>query len=100
MNITSVITKTYGTGSIKATADVTLEGLFTIRDVLLLEGKNGVFVRMPCHKWADETGQFRYSELIRPASQELREEILSSVLGQYQERIEEPAIREVPLSMS
>lgn len=71
------------TGSLRASADVQLtysngKKILTIRDVKIIEGKNGLFVSMPSLKRGD-----RYIYTCVIDEPELLQEIQKQLLGQY-----------------
>ena len=63
-----------GEGPTVATASVTLNNCFAIRDVRIMESKNGLFVSMPSRKVQGE-----YLVVIVPTTKELKTEVVRTV---------------------
>ncbi|MFW5981652.1 MAG: septation regulator SpoVG [Halanaerobiaceae bacterium] len=84
MNITEVrIFLTSQTGPTKAFASITFEDSFVIKDLRVVEGKNGLFISMPSRK--DKNGEFR--DICHPINTEMRNQISEAILSRYNEEI-------------
>ncbi|HAU31302.1 MAG: Putative septation protein SpoVG [Desulfotomaculum sp. 46_296] len=68
-------------GRMKAIVSVTLDDMFVIHDVKVVEGNRGLFVAMPSRKTPD--GEFR--DIAHPISTMARELIQSAVLQAYED---------------
>lgn len=68
-----------------ATATVTLGGCFAIRGIRILDSERGAFVSMPQRKNA----QGEYKDICFPTTAEMRKELHSAVLGEYQRTMEQ-----------
>ena len=68
-----------------ATAPVTLGGCFAIRGLRILDSEKGAFVSMPQRK----TAQGEYKDICFPTTAEMRKELHSAVLGEYQRTMEQ-----------
>ena len=68
-----------------ATATVTLGGCFAIRGLRILDSEKGAFVSMPQRK----TAQGEYKDICFPTTAEMRKELHSAVLGEYQRTMEQ-----------
>ena len=68
-----------------ATATVTLGGCFAIRGLRILDSEKGAFVSMPQRKNA----QNEYKDVCFPTTAEMRKELNSAVLGEYQRTMEQ-----------
>lgn len=68
-----------------ATATVTLGGCFAIRGIRVLDSEKGAFVSMPQRKNA----QNEYKDVCFPTTAEMRKELNSAVLGEYQRTMEQ-----------
>ena len=66
---------------LKAVSNLVIEDCFVVKNVRVIEGKNGLFVSMPSHK--NTNG--KYSDICFPIISEVREQIEKEVLGAYQE---------------
>ncbi|MCL6477998.1 MAG: septation regulator SpoVG [Peptococcaceae bacterium] len=67
-------------GKMKAIVSVTLDDMFVIHDVKVVEGQNGLFVAMPSRKTPD--GEFR--DIAHPITSSAREVIQNAVLQAYE----------------
>ena len=67
-----------GEGPTVATASVTLNNCFAIRDVRIMESKNGLFVSMPSRKVNGE-----YMDLCFPCTAEFKKSFDKAVLDAY-----------------
>ena len=74
----------YPEGSVRAAASINLNGCFAIRGVKVMEGPKGLFVSMPSYKSGDE-----YKDICFPTTAEMRKELHSAVLGEYQRTMEQ-----------
>ena len=85
MDIDVRINKINTTGSVKATASVTLDDCFSIRGVKVMEGKNGLFINMPSYKGSDE----KYKDICFPTTAEFRQELSDAVVDAYKLAIDQ-----------
>ena len=88
-NITVKIHSVRSEGSTLANASVDLNGVFAIRGVKIMQGKNGPFVSMPSYKAGNE-----YRDVCFPCTKEFREQFQSAVLGAYQQQLGQIAQRQ------
>ena len=49
---------------IKAYASVILGGEYVVRDIAVMDSKNGLFARMPYRSWKDRNGDTQYSDVV------------------------------------
>ena len=73
-------------GSIRATASANLNGVFAIRNIKVMEGKNGLFVSMPSFKVGDD-----YKDIAFPVTKDFRKKFNAAVLDAYEQRLEQAA---------
>jgi len=66
-------------GNTKAFASVTIDGMFGIHGISVIEGKNGLFASMP--QTRDKTGGFR--DVAHPVTSEGRKALNEAVLSEY-----------------
>ena len=66
-------------GNVLASASVDLNGVFAIRGVRIMQGKNGPFISMPSYKVGNE-----YRDVCFPCTAEFREQFQNAVMGAYQ----------------
>ena len=69
-----------GDGPAVATASVTLNDCFAIRDVRIMEGKNGLFVSMPSRK---VNGAYR--DVCFPCTKDFKQQFGQKVLDAYEQ---------------
>jgi len=74
------VRKVLAAGRMKAIVSITLDDMFVIHDVKVVEGNNGLFVAMPSRKMPD--GEFR--DIAHPINSSARELIQSAVLQAYE----------------
>ena len=80
MNITDVrIRIMEKEGKMKAIAAITIDGVFVVHDIKVIEGDNGLFIAMPSVKRKD--GEFK--DIAHPINPETREKIQNAILEAY-----------------
>ena len=72
-----------GQNRLKAIASITIEGVFAVHELRIIEGNNGLFVAMPSRQSND--GVFR--DIAHPINSETREQIQKLILEKYQETV-------------
>ena len=86
MQITDVRVRRVETDSkMRAVVSITLDDVFVVHDIKVIEGDKGLFIAMPSKKAAD--GEFR--DIAHPIKAETREYIQKKILDAYQKSIEE-----------
>ena len=70
-------------GKLKAVSNLVIEGCFVVKNVRVIDGKNGLFVSMPSRQNADG----KYSDICFPIRSEVREQIEKEVLNAYHEAL-------------
>ncbi len=65
----------------KAIASITIDGVFVVHDIKILEGEKGMFIAMPSRKSSD--GEFR--DIAHPINTETREMLQEMILNKYNE---------------
>jgi stage V sporulation protein G len=82
MNITDVrVRKVAKEGKMKAVVSITIEDVFVVHDIKVIEGEKGLFIAMPSRKAAD--GEYR--DIAHPINSETRDYIQKIVLDRYEE---------------
>ena len=74
---------------IDATASITIDGAFVVRNLSLMNGSKGMFVNMPQQKGVDDKGNTKYYDIAFPLTTELRTAISEAVIRAYKERLNE-----------
>lgn len=75
---------------LKAYATITIDNVFLIRDLRIINGNAGMFVAMPSRKMKD--GSFK--DIAHPLNSETRELIEKKVLAEYERELANPTARE------
>ena len=89
MNVTDVrVRKIIPDGKMKAIVSITLDDMFVVHNVKVVEGRNGLFVAMPSIKTPD--GEYR--DIAHPINSEAREAIQNAVLDAYNAAVNSQAV--------
>lgn len=72
---------------IKAYASVILGGEYVIRDIAVMDSKNGLFARMPYRSYKDRNGNTQYSDVAFALNETSRNAVSDAVLGAYEQRL-------------
>ena len=80
MNITDVrIRIMEKEGKMKAIAAITIDGVFVVHDIKVIEGDNGLFIAMPSVKRKD--GEFK--DIAHPINRETRKMFEDAIIEAY-----------------
>ena len=86
MNITDVhVRKITQEGKMKAVVSITLDDVFVVHDIKVIEGEKGLFIAMPSRKTTD--GEYR--DIAHPINSETRDRIQNLILGKYDEVLQQ-----------
>jgi stage V sporulation protein G len=85
MKITEVKIFTVNEERLKAYISITIDGVFVVRDLKIIQGTTGLFVAMPSKKRKD--GQFR--DVAHPLNQETRNEIEDAIFEAYEKELKD-----------
>ena len=81
MNITDVrVRKVARNGKMKAVVSITIDDVFVVHDIKVIEGDKGLFIAMPSRKAAD--GEYR--DIAHPNNSGTRDMIQSIILAKYE----------------
>lgn len=86
LNITEVRIKKINKGDLLATASICIDNCFIIREIKLLDGKNGRYISMPKRKVKNRNFRQDFSY---PLDNETRLQILETISEQYDDTVEE-----------
>jgi stage V sporulation protein G len=75
---------------LKAYATITIDNVFLIRDLRIINGNAGLFVAMPSRKMKD--GSFK--DIAHPLNSETRQMIEKKVIPEYERELADPAKQE------
>ena len=64
---------------LKAFASFTIDGVFVVHDVRIVEGDNGLYIKMP----SKQSPNGEYKDIVHPINTATREQISSAVLAAY-----------------
>ena len=82
MQITDVrVRKVTKEGKMRAVVSITIDDVFVVHDIKVIEGEKGLFIAMPSRKESD--GEYR--DIAHPINSETRDKIQSLILEKYQE---------------
>lgn len=82
MQITDVrVRKVTKEGKMRAVVSITIDDVFVVHDIKVIEGEKGLFIAMPSRKTSD--GEYR--DIAHPINSETRDKIQSLILEKYQE---------------
>jgi len=70
---------------LKAFVNITLDDVFVVRGLKVIQGNQGLFVCMPSRKMPDGT----YKDIAHPISNEFRQELEAMILEMYQRKLAE-----------
>ena len=65
MKIKAKIDRMVNSGNVKAIASVSLDGMFVVKNLKIMDGRKGLFVSMPQETFPGKDGQKKYSKLYR-----------------------------------
>lgn len=81
MEITEVkVRKIIKHGRMKAVVSITIDGVFAVHDIKIIDGDNGTFVAMPSKK--EENGVFR--DVVHPIDDVTRNYITAMIIAEYE----------------
>lgn len=85
MEITEVrVRKVTEKGDMKAVVSVTIDGVFVVHDIKIINGENGLFIAMPSRKSASGT----YRDIAHPINSDTRKMLETVIIKKYQEELE------------
>ena len=76
---------------LKAYATITIDNVFLISDLRIINGNAGLFVAMPSRKMKDGT----FKDIAHPLNSEARQLIESKVLAEYERELANPTKRDL-----
>lgn len=86
MKITDVrVRKVAKEGKMKAVVSITLDDVFVVHDIKVIEGDKGLFIAMPSRK----SGDGEYKDIAHPINSETRDWIQKVILEAYEKALQE-----------
>ncbi len=84
MEITGVVVrKLTFENRMRAVVSITLDDMFAVHDIKVIEGANGLFVAMPSRK----TMEGDYKDIVHPINSEFREKVSTVIIEKYKEEL-------------
>ena len=91
MNITDVrVRKITAEGKMKAIVSITIDDVFVVHDIKVIDGEKGLFIAMPSKKATD--GEYR--DIAHPINSKTREDLQNLILSRYEQAVLEPDTEE------
>ena len=72
-------------GKMRAVVSITIDDVFVVHDIKVIEGEKGLFIAMPSKKAMD--GEYR--DIAHPINSGTRDRIQSTILEKYKQALEE-----------
>lgn len=88
MKIKAKIDRMVNSGNVKAIASVSLDGMFVVKNLKVMDGRKGLFVSMPQETFSRKDGQKKYSNLFFTLTNSAKLELQETVLQAYQQQID------------
>lgn len=86
LNITEIRIKKINKGDLLAAASICIDNCFIVKEIRLLDGKNGRYISMPKRRIKNKN--FR-QDFAYPINNETRMQLLESISEKYDDTIEE-----------
>lgn len=83
MKIQARIDRVVNKGNVKAIASVSLDGMFVVKGLKIMDGKKGMFVSMPQESYPDRDGNTKYSNTFFALTNSARMQLQETVLDTY-----------------
>mgnify|MGYP003101356095 FL=1 len=93
MKIKAKIDRMVNAGNVKAIASVSLDGMFVVKNLKVMDGKKGLFVSMPQETFTGKDGQKKYSNTFFALTNSAKLELQESVLQAYQQQMDPNYVR-------
>ena len=91
MNITDVrVRKITAEGKMKAIVSITIDDVFVVHDIKVIDSEKGFFIAMPSKKATD--GEYR--DIAHPINSKTREDLQNLILSRYEQALLEPDTEE------
>lgn len=98
MEITEVVIRPVTDERLRAYVSMTLDNALVIKDIKIVEGKNGLFVSMPSRRRKNG----KYQDIAHPINTDFRKEVENRIFNEYRDAIggdipDERQILETPM---
>ncbi len=88
MNLKARIDRMVNAGNVKAIASVSLDGMFVVKGLKVMDGKKGLFVSMPQESYPGKDGQKKYSNTFFALTNSAKMDLQKVVLDNYQQTLD------------
>jgi len=86
MEITGIVVrKLTFENRMRAVVSITLDNMFAVHDIKVIQGGNGLFVAMPSRRTQDG----EYKDIVHPINSQFREKISEQIIAKYKEALAE-----------
>ncbi len=75
--------------SVKAFASVTIDGMFAVHGLRVMESQKGRFVNMPSTSYKDSNGETKYSDIFHAITKAARNALNQAVLNAYDMKLQQ-----------
>lgn len=75
--------------SVKAFASVTIDGMFAVHGLRVMESQKGRFVNMPSTSYKDSNGETKYSDIFHAITKAARNALNQAVLNAYDMKLKQ-----------
>ena len=88
MKLEAKIDRMVNKGNVKAVASISLDGMYVIKGLKVMDGRKGLFVSMPQESYPGLDGKTKYSNLFFGLTNMARENLQIAVLDAYQLKLD------------
>ena len=81
--------------SVKAYASVTMDGMFAVHGLKVMETEKGRFVNMPSTSYTDRAGNKQYSDIFHAITKAARNALNQAVLNAYDVKLQQIQATEI-----
>lgn len=81
--------------SVKAFASVTIDGMFAVHGLRVMESQKGRFVNMPSTSYKDANGETKYSDIFHAITKAARNALNQAVLNAYDIKLQQVQATEI-----
>ena len=81
--------------SVKAYASVTMDGMFAVHGLRVMETEKGRFVNMPSTQYTDRDGNKQYSDIFHAVTKSARNALNQAVLNAYDIKLQQVQATEI-----
>lgn len=86
MDLTDIHVSIRAEEKLKAFVTITFDDCFVVRGVKIIQGHQGLFIAMPSRRKKDGT----FQDIAHPIHSSMRERLEESILGAYEDALENP----------